>query len=122
MPDLVTLYDEKDATYFSDTREPLLDLIDRTGLRVLDVGCAAGVVGKRLLETGKAKWVTGIELVPEQGEIARSVLNEIHVGNIEEMSFYWPAGQFDCFVLGDVLEHVIDPWNLLRRLRTVSCR
>lgn len=117
MPDLVSLYQQKDTSYFGYPCEELAQLIDSPGMRVLDVGCGAGATGNKLLRDGKARWVTGIELVPEQGEIARSVLNEVCVGNIEEMTFKWSAGYFDCFVFGDVLEHVSDPWGLLRRLR-----
>jgi 2-polyprenyl-3-methyl-5-hydroxy-6-metoxy-1,4-benzoquinol methylase len=117
MPNLGTLYRQKDTSYYGYPCEELVQLIDSSGIRVLDVGCGAGATGSKLLRDGKARWVTGIELMPEQGEIARSVLNEVCIGDIEEMSFNWSAGYFDCFVFGDVLEHVGDPWALLRRLR-----
>lgn len=117
MPNLVSFYERKDTSYFGYPCEELIQLIDGSGVRVLDVGCGTGATGGKLLRDGKAGWVTGIELVPEQGEIARSVLNEVCVGDIEEMPFHWGAGFFDCFVFGDVLEHVWDPWGLLRRLR-----
>jgi 2-polyprenyl-3-methyl-5-hydroxy-6-metoxy-1,4-benzoquinol methylase len=70
-----------------------------------------------LRDTGKASWVTGIELVPEMGEIARASLDEVRIGNVEDMEFEWEPGCFDCFLLGDVLEHIYNPWRLLRRLR-----
>lgn len=117
MSDLTSLYRSKEVGYFHDPGEHLVQLVDGTGLRVLDVGCATGATGKRLLETGKAKWVTGIEFMPEYGEAARSVLNEIHIGDIEALTFDWPPKYFDCFIFGDVLEHVGDPWGLLKRLR-----
>jgi len=117
MADLTSLYKLKEAAYFCDPGEHLAQLINGTGLSVLDVGCATGATGKRLLETGKAKWVTGIEFMPEYGEVARSVLNEIYIGNIEEMTFDWQPKQFDCMLFGDVLEHIGDPWSLLKRLR-----
>lgn len=117
MSDLISLYKLKDASYFDIPCHDLAELIDGNGLRVLEVGCAAGATGKVLLETGKAKWVTGIEYVPEYGETARSVLNEVYIGNVEEMTFYWDAKYFDCFVFGDVLEHLTNPWDLLKRLR-----
>lgn len=117
MADLLSLYQEKGDYYFSAQRDPLIELINRTGLRVLEVGCGVGTTSQRLLETGKAKWVTGIELVPERGEVARRALNEVHVGNIESMKLDWEISAFDCFVFGDVLEHLSDPWGLLRRLR-----
>jgi len=115
--DLTTLYGEKEALYFSTTRIELIELINRRDLRVLEIGCGAGVTGNRLLETGKAKWITGIEMVSAYAEAARSIFNEVLIGNIEDMEFDWKDGEFDCFVFGDVLEHLSDPWGLLRRLR-----
>lgn len=117
MADLTSLYKQKDAFYCSTPLYELIELVDRSEMRVLDVGCGIGHTGKVLLETRKAKWVTGIELVQEKAEIARSVLDEVYTGNIEDMRLDWSAGEFDCFVFGDVLEHVGDPWGLLRRLR-----
>ncbi|MGA9768302.1 MAG: class I SAM-dependent methyltransferase [Blastocatellia bacterium] len=117
MRELITLYEQKEASYFNNTGNDLAQLINGDNLKVLEVGCAAGGTGRMLLETGKAKWVTGIEYVPEYGEVARSVLSEVHIGNIEDMMFSWNAKHFDCFVFGDVLEHLSDPWSLLKRLR-----
>ncbi|HEX8089198.1 MAG TPA: class I SAM-dependent methyltransferase [Blastocatellia bacterium] len=117
MPNLISFYEKKDTSYFGYPCEELIRLISGSGIRVLDVGCGAGATGNKLLQDGKAKWVTGIELVPEQGQIARSVLNEVCIGDIEEMPLRWSAGYFDCFVFGDFLEHARDPWGLLRRLR-----
>jgi 2-polyprenyl-3-methyl-5-hydroxy-6-metoxy-1,4-benzoquinol methylase len=117
MTDLLRLYQEKSDFYCSVPREPIIEIVNRTGLKVLDVGCSNGQTGKRLLELGKARWVTGIEFVPERGEAARAHLNEVYVGDVESMSFDWQAGAFDCFIFGDVLEHLSDPWQLLKRLQ-----
>lgn len=117
MSDLISLYNQKDPFYFSTPRVELVELVNRTGLKVLDIGCGAGDTGKRLLDAGKAKWVTGIELISERGKAARSILNEVYIGDIEEMKFDWKSGDFDCFIFGDVLEHIGDPWSLLKRLR-----
>lgn len=117
MSDLLSFYKEKEESYFCNTCDDLAQLITGNDLRVLEVGCAAGATGKMLLETGKARWVTGIEYVPEYGKVAQSVLNEVYIGNIEDMMFPWDKKYFDCFVFGDVLEHISDPWGLLKRLR-----
>lgn len=117
MTDLLTLYEEKSDSYCSVARQPLIEMVNRSGLKVLDVGCNNGQTGRRLLELGKARWVTGIEFVSERGEAARAHLNEVYIGDVESMSFDWEAGSFDCFIFGDVLEHLSNPWHLLRRLK-----
>jgi 2-polyprenyl-3-methyl-5-hydroxy-6-metoxy-1,4-benzoquinol methylase len=111
------LYSQKDDDYFSNPRIELVELINRTDLKILEIGCGRGATGKRLLETGKAKSLIGIEMIADNASIARSIYDEVYVGDVERMTFDWRVKDFDCFVLGDVLEHLTDPWGLLKRLR-----
>ena len=46
-------------------------------------------------------------------------LDRVVVGNIESMPLPREAAPYDCIVLGDILEHLLDPWKLLERLREV---
>jgi len=70
-----------------------------------------------LLQTGKAAWVSGCEMLPEQAEMAAAVLNEDVAGDISEITLPWLPESFDCIIAGDVLEHLIDPWQVLTRIR-----
>ena len=116
MAELESVYENKGAGYFQNPREDLVKLVKGTDLVVLDVGCGAGATGKRLLETGQAKWVTGIELVPSQATVAQQSLNQVLVGDISQMEFNWTSGYFDCIIAGDVLEHLVDPYSVLKKL------
>jgi 2-polyprenyl-3-methyl-5-hydroxy-6-metoxy-1,4-benzoquinol methylase len=116
MAELEHIYGSKETGYFQSPREDLIELVNGTGLTVLDIGCGAGATGKRLLETGKAKWVTGVELIPAQAVTARQSLNQVLVGDIGQMKFDWPPGFFDCIIAGDVLEHLVSPDRILREL------
>ena len=91
-------------------------MIGGNNLVVLDVGCGVGHLGKKLLDSGIASWVTGIELVPEYGRTAKSALNQVYIGDAAQVQLENPSC-FDCFIFGDVLEHLPDPLFLLRRLR-----
>jgi 2-polyprenyl-3-methyl-5-hydroxy-6-metoxy-1,4-benzoquinol methylase len=117
MSPLADLYENKPAYYFSFPREDLVEAVRGNDLRVLEVGCGAGATGRRLLQTGKARWVTGIELMEVQAEMARQVLNEVLVGDISQLALPWPPASFDCIIAGDVLEHLADPWNILKILQ-----
>ena len=107
----------KPSGYYLDPRSGLADLIDGERLRLLDIGCAGGEAGRFLLSTGKAAWVSGVEIEPEQAAIARSKLNEVICGDVGNLTLPWPQHHFDCIMCLDVLEHLIDPWDLLRRLK-----
>jgi 2-polyprenyl-3-methyl-5-hydroxy-6-metoxy-1,4-benzoquinol methylase len=54
--------------------------------------------------------------VAEIADKARSRLDKVIVGGIEEQPGL-PDGYFDCIVFNDVLEHLVDPWTVLRSIK-----
>ena len=99
-------------------RSPLLDLLPAPPTRFLDVGCAAGTTAAE----AKSRWpectTIGIELVPEVAERARRRVDRVIVGSAETLDFAAvELGGVDAVLLADVLEHLLDPWAFLRRLR-----
>lgn len=105
-----------DAGYFENDRADVVGKLLPPLGRVLDVGCGAGGVGRALRAAG-ATTVTGIEMRAASGERAREVLDEVHIGTIEDaLAAHVLAGPFDTFVLYDVLEHLVDPAAVLEAL------
>jgi 2-polyprenyl-3-methyl-5-hydroxy-6-metoxy-1,4-benzoquinol methylase len=81
---------------------------------VLDIGCAAGALGAGLRARGAH--VTGVEVDPEFAAAARERLDEVMEGDIEQaLAGGRIEGPFDCVVAADVLEHLRDPWAVVRR-------
>jgi 2-polyprenyl-3-methyl-5-hydroxy-6-metoxy-1,4-benzoquinol methylase len=82
--------------------------------RVLDVGCSTGLLGAALRTEGHV--VTGIEVDPALAQEAHSQLDEVIEGDVEVMASEGrdPGGPFDCIVLADVLEHLRNPWAVVR--------
>jgi 2-polyprenyl-3-methyl-5-hydroxy-6-metoxy-1,4-benzoquinol methylase len=66
-----------------------------------------------------ASSVVGIELVAEAAERAREHYEAVHVGPAEQLVEELD-GPFDTIVAYDVLEHLVDPWAVLRRLRDLA--
>jgi 2-polyprenyl-3-methyl-5-hydroxy-6-metoxy-1,4-benzoquinol methylase len=99
-------------------KSSIVQLVPAGCRRILDVGCATGTTGARLKELHPGLTVLGVELDPEMAEVARKNLDEVLVGDISEvMDGGGITGQrFDSIILADVLEHVAEPWELLRRL------
>lgn len=84
--------------------------------RVLDVGCGGGEVGAALKHMGC--YVVGIEKNPELAERASKVLDRVLVGDVENDELLEQVSDtFDVIVFGDVLEHLIDPEAVLRKIR-----
>lgn len=102
----------KDDVYFELDRKELLALMPPGAKRVLDIGCGGGKSWEQF--DGE---VHGVEYEAEAAELARSRLEQVHVGDIQTIDLPYEPGSFDCIVFADVLEHLYDPWGTLLRLR-----
>jgi SAM-dependent methyltransferase len=99
-------------SYYDQARPEVAALVPRRCRRVLEVGCGSGQLGRLLRERGHH--VTGIELVPEKAEQARRWLNHVVTADVERDGFPFPPASFDALIFADVLEHLVDPWRVLR--------
>jgi SAM-dependent methyltransferase len=75
------------------------------------------VTGALLKRRGHAATVVGVELGEEAADQARTRLDTVIVGDIETVELPYTPGYFDYIWCGDVIEHLIDPWRWLRRVR-----
>ena len=103
-----------DATYYQQPRYEVAALVPASARRVLDVGCAEGILGQHLLERGVAE-VVGIEQVPAVAQRAGARLTRVLCGDVASVELPEDLGRFDCIVFADVLEHLVDPVGVLRR-------
>ena len=60
--------------------------------------------------------VKGIEIVPEIAKIGANIV-DIMQGDIEHMDIPFEKESFDYIILGDVLEHLLEPQRILMRLK-----
>ena len=98
---------------------PNPDLLDRIPLSaqvVLDVGCGAGALGAAYRRRNPRARLLGIDSHPDLVAVAAERLDEVAAVNVEEdpLPFDVPEG-IDCVVYGDILEHLRDPWPVVRR-------
>lgn len=98
--------------YYNSQRDDLIDQIPEWAFNILDVGCAFGGYGKRLKEIRSDIWLAGVELNPIMAEYASHYYDQIYSQPVEELSF---EKSFDLINCGDVLEHLQDPWTMLKR-------
>jgi 2-polyprenyl-3-methyl-5-hydroxy-6-metoxy-1,4-benzoquinol methylase len=97
-------------------RPDVLSLV-RPGIEtLLDCGCSTGTFGLSVKNRFGAVRVTGIEYDPAMADRAQKVLDKVCVAdlNATRLQSLLPGETFDCIVTADVLEHLIDPWGLLR--------
>lgn len=101
--------------YFGEPRWDLFSLIPAKAKTLLDVGCGVGWLGKKVKSTRPCR-VVGIEKNADAGKMASKVLDAVFVQDIEKIPFPFRERAFDCIVVGDLLEHLCDPWGTLRGL------
>jgi len=100
--------------YFEGIRSDVADMVPANCKRVLDVGCGYGGLGRNLLNRGIEN-IFGVEINPDAGPQLEKIYSGYWLGDVEQVIL--PAGiePFDCIVFADVLEHLRDPWNTLKR-------
>jgi len=99
-------------------QEAILSMI-RPGARVLEIGCATGHMTRVLTEQlGCA--VTAVEVDAKQARCAQPYAERMIVADIAKPET-WSllSGPYDCAVFADVLEHLADPSDALRRCKAL---
>jgi 2-polyprenyl-3-methyl-5-hydroxy-6-metoxy-1,4-benzoquinol methylase len=106
-------------SYYENPRHEMLPYVPTGTRAVLDIGCGAGafagLVKGRSAEAPPEIW--GIEMDPTAAALAGENLDRIMVGDAHDILPGLPTEKFDCVVLNDVLEHLLEPGELLARLR-----
>ena len=95
-----------------------MQMIPPGARHILDVGCGVGNLGAAIKKKiDPSIEVIGIELNAEAAEKAGKNLDRVFTGNVEAIELPFEKGYFDCIVYGDVLEHLLYPWKLLKKHR-----
>lgn len=112
------LYTGKTAAYFSRARkeiEPLLPTPAQTFRRVLEIGCSEGHTLEWLKAAGHCGWTAGVEPYAEL-RTSQGAVDQFFRLDIEKSLPEIPPSSIDMILCLDVLEHLVDPWETLRRL------
>jgi len=102
--------------YFSSIRWDIIEFVRDGDNKILEIGCGEGNTGKVLKEQGKAVEVIGIEKISEAARIAETKIDKVLCADVETIELPFDEGYFDYVIIGDVLEHLYDPWSLVNKL------
>jgi 2-polyprenyl-3-methyl-5-hydroxy-6-metoxy-1,4-benzoquinol methylase len=111
---------EKPNLYYQRQRREIEPFIPINARRILDVGCGQGFFGEMLKSTREIE-VWGIELDSVSAKEAIRRLDTVLIGDVEKNLNSLSDGYFDCIVFNDVIEHLVDPWNILRLIKPKLC-
>ena len=94
---------------------PLMNL-QREGLRVLEIGCACGATLREIGHMNPTAKLCGVELNEHAAAIA-APFTKILSMNVEKLDPADISERFDYIIMGDVIEHLLDPWSAIRNMR-----
>lgn len=106
------------ARYFNHVRADMMRFVPRGAARLLEIGCGAGGTMAALRERQAVQWAGGVEYVPEAAEQAKAAFDKVWCIDAETTPFEGeiPPASLDAILCFDVLEHLVDPWSLVKRL------
>jgi 2-polyprenyl-3-methyl-5-hydroxy-6-metoxy-1,4-benzoquinol methylase len=105
--------------YYDHDRPQIRTLIAQycpPSAKVLELGCASGRLGEGLKRGGLASVVHGIELDGSAAAAARGRLDRVWNADLSVFDWSELESDYDVVVAADVLEHLSDPWRVLRIL------
>ena len=104
--------------YSFHPRVDLFQMMDlkREGLRVLEIGCACGATLREIGMHNPTARLYGVELNEHAAAVAAPFATILSM-NVENLDPAEISERFDYIVMGDVIEHLLDPWTAIRNMR-----
>ena len=100
-------------SYYQHFRSDILEILPQSAKNVLSVGCAAGVTEAELVKRGH--FVVGVEVNPKAAQAAKERGIAVLEGDVETVDISRLCNSYDCLLYADVLEHLRDPGDILRK-------
>lgn len=97
----------------------LLSLIPVESKNLVEIGCSSGALAREFKKIStNCNWL-GVEIDPMYAEMAKRYCDKSIVLDIEMAPerFWEETKNFDCWIFGDTLEHLRDPWKILSLIR-----
>jgi SAM-dependent methyltransferase len=110
-------YERKSNRYFQGVRRDFIELLKTRPVgAVLELGCGYGETGAAALAEGVAGEWHGVEVSTRAAEAARRNITAVLEGDVERLEFPWPDCHFEGVLMSEVLEHLVNPWEVVRRV------
>ncbi len=104
--------------YHDNARRDVLPWLPSTAKRCFDLGCGAGGTLNLLKDKYANIWLSGLEMDATSAQAARGIAHEIWCEDADKFDFtaHIEPGSLDLVLCLDVLEHLVDPWSVVKKL------
>lgn len=101
--------------------DELFSVIPKSSINIIEVGCGSGALAREVKKNNPNCNYIALDVVDEYCVLAARYCDVVRNLNIEDQSidFYSQLADRDCWIFGDTLEHLVNPWNVLRNVRNV---
>lgn len=102
----------------------LLRMMPVNSQKILEFGCSSGALAREFKKlTPRAEYI-GVEIDASYADLARRHCDDVLIQDVDQAAppFFDRFASVDCWVFGDVLEHLKDPWRVLSEIRRVMTR
>jgi len=105
-------------TAYTTHRPDVCLLVPNRARFILDLGCSDGSLGEALKSAQAEREVCGVEFSEDLANRASVKLNQVIVADLNDASCLnvFSHRKFDCIIAADILEHLLNPINLLKQL------
>jgi len=99
----------------------LLRLIPQASMHLVEIGCSSGALAREFKKINPRCNYLGVDVVSTYAELAKRHCDKVVALDIEaaDEGFFSDNAIRDCWIFGDTIEHLRNPWSVLERIRDV---
>ena len=99
----------------------LLALIPVESKSLIEIGCSSGALAREFKKISTGCHYFGVEIDPQYTELAKRHCDVAMTLDIEhaDRDFWQSHNNRDCWIFGDTLEHLKNPWKVLENIRQI---
>lgn len=103
---------------YTTKRNDIISVLPANLKKILDVGCSTGTLGEEIKKIIPGCKIWGIEFDKAMGNEALLKLDKVFIDNAESLLKEEKISEnFDCIIFADILEHLYDPWEVIKKSR-----
>lgn len=108
----------------NECNQELLSIIPVDSRRIIEIGCSTGALAREFKKKSPDCNYFGVDIFSEYVEVARNHCDDTMCLDIElvDDAFWMQHRDRDCWIFGDTLEHLQNPWRILKKIRSVVPR